>query len=664
MGIIIKRLLKIRTFIYPFLIIPLLLLVFYNFTRQHLNYPFYISVSRLHLFFFPILEILLILLFIDFYFHQVSENKQALRERLWLIFAAINLFLLIFLTVFYSQPARTSYESVRLILPFLYFFTLLASLCFLFFFLKVLGNWPDRVERFLFYNQDTNRSIKIFPITLVILGASFLIGIALRLINLDAFPPYIDELSHTHAAIQLIKTGKIVYNRAFLTVSLPVYLSFKLFGIGLWAGRFPMVILNMIAIFPLYRLGKKINGLFAYICVFLFTFSPWIIAISRTIREYAIIPLFAFSTALLLIEVFNSEGLSIQAYLKTNWWRFLLLVGILGYVLIDSKSIIKIILVNYGIAAVQLFFILLTSKIKKSYKIIGFSSIFLILSIFIFSTRMIDRVSEKILFFLNPQNIYWDTSIFWRALTSSNTRQWYSIPQIGYLVLFVSLIIGIVSLYKFKDQKRMTASWLIGGFIIVFLFCTFLLVNDNIPLRMRYGALIEFWYLPLTAMFLVVVFRLINGIIKSKTTAQLLFLLIMLIGFTNYSSITRMLTYKGGGSFFITGEKHYICDPAYEFLLGNVKDGDTILANTFFHYDELNLNQLGDINYLHYFDLLRKQNLTLSQVIQPYDEGWIVLYPNATPQKYGIYFSDFFVAGKKVQYLGTFGEMYIWHWED
>lgn len=210
----------------------------------------------------------------------------------------------------------------------------------------------------------------------------------------------------------------------------------------------------------------------------------------------------------------------------------------------------------------------------------------------------------------------------------------------------------------------MTSSWLIGGFIIVFLFCTFLLVNDKIPLRLRYGSLIEYWYLTLTAIFLTVVFRLINIIIKRKLFARFVFLLLVLFGFINYSSITRMLAYTGGGTFFITGEKHYICDPAYEFLLANVNDGDTILTNTFFHYDELNMNQLGDINYLHFFDLLKKQELSLSQVIQPYDEGWIVLYPNATPKKFGVYFSDFYVAGKKVQYLGTYGEMNIWHWVD
>jgi predicted membrane-bound mannosyltransferase len=160
------------------------------------------------------------------------------------------------------------------------------------------------------FSTDKEETRKDTWLTVAFLLICFIIGLGLRLYNLGGFPAYVDEYLHMSTAIGIIKGNPVEYFRAFLTVSLPVYLSYRIFGISLWAGRLPMVLINMLAIFPLYLLGRKINKGVGYLSVLLFMFSPWIIADSRTVRDYAVVPLFFYLAAVLLIDLLDWDRLS------------------------------------------------------------------------------------------------------------------------------------------------------------------------------------------------------------------------------------------------------------------------------------------------------------------------------------------------------------------
>jgi len=180
-------------------------------------------------------------------------------------------------------------------------------------------------------------------------------------IPFGGFPPFVDEYAQIHTAIAIYLGQPVDYTRSFLTVSLPVYLSYRIFGMSLWAGRLPMVLINMMAIFPLYFLVKKINKGAAYISVLLYVFSPWIIAVSRNVREYAVVPLFFYLDALVLIDLLDWDGLSLKNYLQRHFYRIAMAGLILGYAIFDYHSVLKIIVALYGI-----FGILAILKLLKS----------------------------------------------------------------------------------------------------------------------------------------------------------------------------------------------------------------------------------------------------------------------------------------------------------
>ncbi|MBT7685776.1 MAG: hypothetical protein HN669_09375, partial [Candidatus Marinimicrobia bacterium] len=95
----------------------------------------------------------------------------------------------------------------------------------------------------------------------LILITIFSFALFLRLYNLGILPPYVDEYFHLNAAKSLLQgvSREAVYQRSFFTVTLPVALSFKLFGMEIWAAQVPGAILGAMAMIPLYLITKKIN---------------------------------------------------------------------------------------------------------------------------------------------------------------------------------------------------------------------------------------------------------------------------------------------------------------------------------------------------------------------------------------------------------------------
>ena len=185
--------------------------------------------------------------------------------------------------------------------------------------------------------------------TVLILLGIFALGLALRLYGLAGYPPYIDEYIHTSDAVDLYVNHNFEWNRAYLTVTLPIYLSYLIFGVSLWASRLPMVIINMLAIFPLFALGKKIDQKLGYLAVGLFVLNPWAIAAARPARDYAIVPAFFYLATVLLIDLFDWDGQTLRQYLIKYKFQIVILALVLGYVLFDHQSVLKITLALYGI---------------------------------------------------------------------------------------------------------------------------------------------------------------------------------------------------------------------------------------------------------------------------------------------------------------------------
>lgn len=648
------RITKFRKIFYFALGMPLLLGLLYVLISKGFQLPFHIPTSKFQLIMIFSVELFLFYSYIDAY---IYFQKKGLIWKLLLSFTAINLLILLYMFVYYRHPERANYTSVILLLKLIPYIFILLSSGFLFSLWKVFNKSLIRIYTNFSFTDNPQISLDQKHLTEILLGVCFLGGLSLRLINLGGFPVYVDEYNHTHDAIQLLKGLPVVWNRAFIPVSIPVYIGFKIFGVSEWAGRVPMVILNMLSIYPLYYLGKKINKFIGLISVVLFTTSPWLIAVSRTMREYAVIPLFFFSTAVFLLDLLEWENISLKQYLFQNKWRILVILLIAGYTFFDPLSIIKINLVNYAIFAFLVFVKLLKQKTSLLIKV---TSIILSIGAFVI---MLDR-SHIINRFLKNGTIFYSTqTLYIKSLTQNLYRQWYSqLPEIGYFIIAIVLLFSLRAIFRKYNKQDFVLLYVSLVFSAILFYLSFILVSPAIPARVRYGALLEYWYLVIVAIFLYLFFRFLSYIFKRHRSVFMVFIFVYLVFFVNYQSIYTVLSFNGGNNFIVTGENHYLTEPAYQMLIPVIKDGDVMLTNAFYYYDELHENRYPNIKRLHYFDLIFKQALSLSDVIRPYPEGWIVLYPNANSEKYGFEFEDFYTDEKIVKYLGNWGQVDIWHW--
>ena len=289
-----RSLQKIIHLLYFLLGIPVILGIIYVVGSLFFSLPNYFSWSKVHLFFVILLEPLLTVILLDKWIHLKQKDKKPNPWVFILIFFVINSIALFVFFQYYSHPERAQYDSVKILLKITPFLWVIAIISNLFCIVKVFREKITRVWKNFSFSRTTILDQLSTKSTALILIGFFILGLTLRLINLDQYPPYVDEYIHTHTAFGVMSGLPMTWNRAFLSVTVPVLLSYKLFGITLWAARFPMVVFNMLAIFPLYFLGKKVNKTVGFISVFLFTLNPWIIAASRTVREYAVIPLYFF----------------------------------------------------------------------------------------------------------------------------------------------------------------------------------------------------------------------------------------------------------------------------------------------------------------------------------------------------------------------------------
>ena len=609
-----------------------------------------ISISRFHIIFLAILELFLFLLIIFLIFRSRAGTRKILGWRLSSGFAAVNLLVLFYLFNFYGTNSRAELVSVAAILkivPFV-FLLLVSSLL-----ISLWNGFEGVVSKFLseisFLDGGTvkkheNRLAKFILVLSIIAGA------ILRIVNLD-FPLYVDEYPLTHAAIQMLDGVQPTYTRALYLIALPVSISFKAFGISTWAARFPMVLLNLIAIIPLYFLGKRIHKFVGVFGVLLYATNPWVISVSKNIREYTIVPVFFFSTALIFQDLLEIENLNIKQYFLRNKWRILILLLILGYSIYDFKSVVKVNFVNYAVFGILI--------IYKLWKRISSSKLKLI-----FAGFGIICFLALLLYINIPQNYINDFvknigTQYWFSLVNNPDRQWYFIvPSIGYLIIVAVLMLALFSFGKFQTKQDENISYIVLAFLALLAYLVFFLNKDAYLGMVRYGVLLEYWYVLIAALFFYLLYCLLKTFFREKYLGNLVLALLFFGLFVNYPSLSRIVHFKGGLS-EITRETHMIVEPAYQFLIPLVKNNDVILTTFLYQYDELHQNKFKEIKILPYNDFINNKSVELQTILQSNPSGWIVLPDNKT---FNIPYSDFYIENVTVDYLGDFGDLNIWHW--
>ena len=632
---------------YSVLGIPVLAGLIFLFAGKFLILPFHFSVSQAQLVLLPPAEILFLLVLI-----QISCSLQSgkTRQSVWLlvlIFSLTNLILALLLRGFYDKPGFSDYPSVQLLLKLSIVVIVLLSLAIVVALLKLF--WVQALSlwnQFSFEKEPENRRF-----TFIFLAACFIIGISLRLININQLPPYVDEYVNPGAALKLLQGEQTSYLRALVTVTLPLLISYKIFGVSIWASRLPMVLINMAAIFPLFFLTKKINRTVGYLSVVLFILNPWLIGAAKTIREYAVAPMVFYVTALLLIDLLNWDDTGLIPYLKKNKFRLMILVVILAYTIYDRLSVLKI-----NIAIFGCFILLVAIKYLRQRKLTLVKTLILgtglsVIALLIGQSRIGSR------FIPDSAFLQWNPGYF-NVLIDGTYQQWYSFSILGYLILIVGAYIAVRIFYDNRYSSNHVFSYCFLIFI-TFLLSLSLSIADA---GFRYGVLIQYWYLILTAVFLYQLYKLINQVAKHKPLQIFLSLMIFLGLFTNFRAIHQAITYTGGGESQVTHETHPRISPALDYLLENINRNDILLTDTLHKYGEIVGKPLTGIEIVNVEIFRRTEEISALDYVNNHPSGWIAVTQRARAWLTNIPDTDFKTNGISVIFLGTMGDVSLWRW--
>lgn len=490
--------------------------------------------------------------------------------------------------------------------------------------------------------------------SVILLALLFILGVILRSMNLDGYPPHVDEFSHFMRALNWLKGDPPLGTRAFVTVTLPVTMAFQLFGVSVAAARMVMAVLSMAAIFPLYSLMRRFGEATAFIAVSLFVLSPSGIAMSQIVRDYSVTAFFVYSTYFLSLRVIETEiGAKLRTWFRKNWLDLLLLGMIGGYSFYDQASISAVVIGN-----LLVFALIVVIKIFFEYKGSRIKNIVLI-GILIVAGITVTFAANKLHFdALHP------TALYFKIMTSGSMQNWSNLfPQVGWLLLAYSLYILVTNSITIKDVRSQQVVTLTLTFLGLMVFSALFLFAGRLAVRDRYFVVFVYYLIPIAAMFFTkigLIFR--EKFKKYKLIRTTLIVPLFLLFFVNVPALAYTRSYVGGEN-IITGSPHYIYEDAYQFLKENVQPGDVIITDKIGNYDRLADN---------YFDPEDVANIKvlettedLDKKLSKYGQGWIAISENREPSDSGLAFESAKTEHFDIQFYGSFhGHVNIWRFKN
>lgn len=415
-----------------------------------------------------------------------------------------------------------------------------------------------------------------YTLALLVVSAG---GLLIRLFEIGELSPYPDEYAHLLAAREMIWSDEFFqhpsYDRAFWIVTFPVYLSFLIFEPGIVPARAMMATINVLAVFPLYVLLKRVDRQFALLAIFLYLFNPWVIAVSRNVREYAVLPFYISILALGLVFVIE--------YLEKSYDRpdpigvlrdrpksigatvGLLLVPILYAFRIDPLSSFVLVLGLYAsfIALIALQFDWRTrnSQIIFAGAVLAgvATSLYLLPRLWFVSVHPEYQEVIVDLFFFNPE------------------QQWYLDRPEGFVVLVI--LIGIIYSVTRRNYALGFCTLTYCGYFYATVFHF-----DRGYFRPRYAFHIELWHVIVFAAGIFAIAALLAAALKSTTprtivpenTYRAVLIVVLVLSMVNPSQVLLAATLHDNyhGTYTpITAEHH---SPAGEGLGPVEEQADTL----------------------------------------------------------------------------------------
>jgi hypothetical protein len=485
------------------------------------------------------------------------------------------------------------------------------------------------------------------------------LGLVLRLWRLGELPPYIDEYHHLNTARDLllgVPLGDLEYRRSLYTVTLPVWLSFGTLGQSLWAARLPGVLANVLACLPLYALARRINKPVALLAVALFSLSPWVIAASRNVREYAVYPLVLYTLGLVMLWLYEALPEQIDflrdarlLFGRRNLFYLGSLVLVLGYaVFVDPKSTLKMSLVLYLALG-----LLIARKIDWR-RPANWAIVVFILALLIFGLANINKALGSRYFLANLEHRNY--AFFPFLFFEKPVQQWYFDRSLVSLVIFALALLATPLWNRRKFVLPFSLLVFLGGLAAI----SFFYLKGERP---RYAMNIEIWYTLLVAAGLFAALAL-GEQLAGRRFRWLAWPVILLL-FWNFPQTLMAALHVQPGWHPVTLEYHADMAPAFDYLSAHAALGETIVSTDFVNlYQRYYRPTAFSGHPLVRFDPAEPAAYqTIFDAIQTNPSGWILLdRPRGFDWSRPLEMRDFEYQGRQVHYLGWFGDVYMYQW--
>ncbi|HEX2697381.1 MAG TPA: glycosyltransferase family 39 protein, partial [Anaerolineales bacterium] len=479
------------------------------------------------------------------------------------------------------------------------------------------------------------------------------VAILLRIPNLENVSPYIDEYNHLLAAKALLQDSvplSAVYQRSLWIVTIPVYLSLRLFHLSLWAARLPGVLFNLLALVPLYLVTRKINKQVAFLSCILYATNPWLIAASRTVREYGYYPFYFYWAGYFMILF--AENFPDRFVVFKDWRKILTAkLGILTLALVlpviyafyDRESTFKVILIMYGA-----FGLFLAGKIdwrnKMNSLILISSGALVVAGLYLFFMRS----SSNLVLHFNAYALGY--------FLYAPEQQWYF--ERPAILPAVALLSAILMTYGLQRLNRVPV-FLFTLCMSYALFYLSLFYHNTLP---RYYLILQLWVLILLAMGLYGISVFLSTLFPKNRVVLIVMLIIGSLYFFNPLQILFPAFYYQHALDPVTEEYHDDVTQVHSFLLKNATGNDILISKTYRLYDAWVGKPKFKFAYSYKYDQDGSRD-NVYGVISKFDSGWIVIDDDRFRHALEPLPATTFTLGDKlVVYLGMMGDQHVYRW--
>ena len=478
-----------------------------------------------------------------------------------------------------------------------------------------------------------------------------LLALLLRLPNLGTLFPAVDEYYHLIAARQITEGAALssVYQRGLWLVTLPVSLALRWFGYQFWAARLMGVLFNVLAIVPLYLVAVRVNRPVAVIAGVLYATSPWIVTFARIAREYAFYPFYFYWIVygmLLFIEEIPHR------FVLLRDWKHL---AKLGTVLLGLGLAIPPLFAYYG-------------DLLSTFRAIWIA--YLVFAVFLFSKfDFRSRMNLPVLALLGggvllvAKGWYQDQKAKISLLPHFNSlpveyflpnpqQQWYFDRLV---VLIVIGLLGVAVCGIILRRRNILPVYVLA------LFLTYLAVFALFATTFyhtRHLSSTELWYVIVVGIGLYIVWKVLTVLVRRKgKLVNVLLAAVLGLSVINVKQILVPITSTNPDNPISQDYLHDLSQ-VHTFMLAHVQPHEVLISTVYGLYASWEEEPSFEEQYRITTQTPRDEIFSL---IDQHQSGWIVI------DKIRLALSTLgtreFAGKPDVEYIGLFGDEYVWHWQ-